>query len=213
MSNVSALILEDDDLTRLSVQAILESAGFQTVDSFKTAAQAISHAKKNFPQVAFLDVHLGRGPTGIDAAHQLRKNDPQIGIVFLTTFEDPRLLSESRPLPQGSQYLVKKDVKNAQTLLMAVNNALQGKNRRTKLSPQGTLSQLSATQLGTLRLIAQGLSNAEISRQRHVTEKSVEAVITRITKILGIPKSESVNQRVHLAKLYYESIGSFQDGR
>ena len=96
---------------------------------------------------------------------------------------------------------------------MAVNNALQGKNRRTKLSPQGTLSQLSATQLGTLRLIAQGLSNAEISRQRHVTEKSVEAVITRITKILGIPKSESVNQRVHLAKLYYESIGSFQDGR
>lgn len=202
-----ALVVEDDDLTRLSLSAALSSADINVVGVAKTSAEAIDLARIHFPDVALLDVHLGRGPSGVDVAHELRKIDPRVGIVFLSTFEDPRLISESRPLPEGSQYLLKKDVASMQHITTAISSSREGKNRRGASVRTGSLSQLSDVQLETLRLVAQGLSNVEIARRRHVTEKSIEAIISRLAKSLGVFKNEGSNQRVHLARLYFESVG------
>jgi two-component system nitrate/nitrite response regulator NarL len=204
---LSALVVEDDDLTRLSLAAALESAGLVVVATAKTSAEAIDLAKIHFPDVALLDVHLGRGPSGVDVGHELRKIDPRVGIVFLSTFEDPRLIAETRPLPEGSQYLLKKDVASIQHITVAIDASREGKNRRGAAQRAGLLSALSDIQLETLRLVAQGLSNVEISRRRHVTEKSIEAIISRLAKTLGVFKNEGTNQRVHLARLYFESVG------
>lgn len=203
----TALVIEDDDLTRVSLVAALASAGLSVIASAKTSAEAIDLAKKHFPHIALIDLHLGRGPTGVDVAHELRKNDPRIGIVFLTSFEDPRLISESKPLPQGSQYLVKKDVSSIDVIAQAISSSLEGKNRRIAPERPGSMSQLSNVQLETLRLLAQGLSNTEIARRRQVTEKSIEASITRLLKSLNISKTADSNQRVQLARLYFESQG------
>lgn len=207
MPSTTALVLEDDDLMRVSLAAALSSAGLSVIVQAKTSADAIENAQKYFPHIAVLDLHLGRGPTGVDVAHELRKNDPQIGIVFLTSFEDPRLIAESRPLPQGSQYLLKKDVSSIEMIMQAIEASRVGKNRRSSTDLPSILSQLSNVQLETLRLIAQGLSNTEIARRRQVTEKSIEASITRLLKTLNLPKSEDSNQRVQLARLYFESRG------
>jgi DNA-binding NarL/FixJ family response regulator len=203
----TALVIEDDDLTRVSLVAALASAGLTVIASAKTSAEAIDLAKKHFPHIALVDLHLGVGPTGIDVAHELRKNDPRIGIVFLTSFEDPRLISETRPLPQGSQYLLKKDVSSIEVIAQAISASLEGKSRRISSELPGTMSKLSDVQLETLRLLAQGLSNTEIARRRQVTEKSIEASITRLLKSLNIHKAEDSNQRVQLARLYFESQG------
>lgn len=203
----TALVIEDDDLTRVSLVAALTSAEIEVVGHSALSSEGIDFAKKLSPQVALLDVHLGRGPTGVDVAHELRKHDPRIGIVFLTSFEDPRLISEKRPLPQGSQYLLKKDVSAIETITSAINASLVGKNRRSPSELHGQLSQLSDVQLETLRLVAQGLSNAEIANRRNVTEKSVEASIARLFKTLNVEKTHSSNQRVVLARLFFESQG------
>ena len=203
----TALVIEDDDLMRVSLVAALASADVDVVASAKTSADALELAHTLFPQVALVDLHLGRGPTGVDVAHELRKNDPRIGIVFLTSFEDPRLIAESKPLPQGSQYLLKKDVGSIDEIVGAITSSLEGKNRRISTELPSNMSQLSDVQLETLRLVAQGLSNTEIARRRQVTEKSIEASITRLLKSLNIPRDEGSNQRVQLARLYFESQG------
>lgn len=203
----TALVIEDDDLMRVSLVAALASADVDVVDSAKTSAEALELAHTLFPQVALVDLHLGRGPTGVDVAHELRKNDPRIGIVFLTSFEDPRLIAETKPLPQGSQYLLKKDVGSIDEIAEAITASLEGKNRRISTELPSNMSQLSDVQLETLRLVAQGLSNTEIARRRQVTEKSIEASITRLLKSLNIPRDEGSNQRVQLARLYFESQG------
>ena len=203
----TALVIEDDDLMRVSLVAALASADVDVVASAKTSADALELAHTHFPQVALVDLHLGRGPTGVDVAHELRKNDPRIGIVFLTSFEDPRLIAESKPLPQGSQYLLKKDVGSIDEIVGAITSSLEGKNRRISTELPSNMSQLSDVQLETLRLVAQGLSNTEIARRRQVTEKSIEASITRLLKSLNIPRDEGSNQRVQLARLYFESQG------
>lgn len=203
----TALVIEDDDLMRVSLVAALASADVEVVASAKTSAEALELAHTLFPQVALVDLHLGRGPTGVDVAHELRKNDPRIGIVFLTSFEDPRLIAETKPLPQGSQYLLKKDVGSIDEIAEAITASLEGKNRRISTELPSNMSQLSDVQLETLRLVAQGLSNTEIARRRQVTEKSIEASITRLLKSLNIPRDEGSNQRVQLARLYFESQG------
>lgn len=203
----TVLIVEDDDLTRVSMTAVISSAGFEVIASTKTSAEALDSANALFPSVALVDLHLGRGPNGIDVAYELRKNDPQIGIVFLTTYDDPRLISDTRGLPQGSQYLLKSTVSDVQEIIEAIERSLQGSSRRENNVRTGALSELSNVQLATLSLLAQGLSNTEIAKRRHVTEKSVEAVINRLAKALSLPQSEQTNQRVQLAKIYFESTG------
>ena len=203
----TALVIEDDDLMRVSLVAALTSAGITVIASAKTSSEALDLAQSTYPQVALVDLHLGRGPSGVDVAHELRKIDPRVGIVFLTSFEDPRLIAETRSLPIGSQYLLKKDVSSIQVIVAAIEASLEGKSRRTATELPSQMSQLTDVQLETLRLIGQGLSNAEIARRRQVTEKSIEASVTRLLKTLNIPKTETSNQRVQLARLYFESRG------
>lgn len=204
---ITVLVVEDDDLSRISIAAALSAAGFSVAGSAKTSADALKLSRACPPQCALIDVHLGKGPNGIDVAHELRKRDPSIGIVFLTTFEDPRMLSGSRPLPQGSQYLVKQNVSDLDEIAHSIDRSLQGKSRRVAVNTTGSLSHLSATQLITLRLLADGLSNSEIARLRHVSEKSVEAVINRVAQSLNVPRSARSNTRVQLARIYFEATG------
>jgi two-component SAPR family response regulator len=78
----------------------------------------IEFAKKNRPDVAVLDYNLGKGPNGIDLAKQLRRIQPEIGIVLLTAFLNPAELdSKISQLPAGSRYLVKHSVSDIQVLV------------------------------------------------------------------------------------------------
>jgi two-component system nitrate/nitrite response regulator NarL len=203
-----ALVVEDDSLTRLSLVAALEKSGIFVAAHTSTAGEAIAEASKTRPNVALLDLHLGNGPTGIDVARALRRTDPSIGIVFLTSYDDPRLLTPSLPpLPAGSRYLTKRSVTDLKILLDAIGASMSTK-RSAASQHIAAFGDLSDVQIETLRLVAQGLSNAEIAKRRFVKPKSVELTISRVAKALGIAQDSSQNQRVHIAKVYFRAVGS-----
>lgn len=200
------LLLEDDEFIRMSVEAALGAAGFKVVASCSTASEAIEKAQLTLPNVAVLDLHLGIGPTGIDVAKVLRRNNPAIGLVILSSYEDPRLLSTFLPqAPSGTRYLVKKDVKSLDQLASEIHLALN----RSKVSPKAnsTLSNLTDVQIETLKLVANGFSNAEIAKRRSVNEKAIEATLSRVAKALDLELDKSQNQRVNIARFYFEAIG------
>lgn len=206
--NIRVAVVEDDTLTRLAIVAALTSAGLTVQINAGSAAEAVANTSETNVDVAVLDLHLGAGPTGIDVALALRRKNPKVGLVFLTSFDDPRLLNRSLPaLPAGSQYLIKDSIKDIGTLMQAVKAALSGNAPTAKPGSQGELRALTDTQLETLRYLAQGLSNAEIAKKRFVTEHSVEVTISRIAKILGLSADATRNQRVHMAKVYFRSVG------
>lgn len=203
----SVLIVEDDPLTLMSLAAAVEKSGVPLVGKTTKAGEATDIARANGSDVALLDLHLGLGPTGLDVAYALRKQNPQIGIVFLTSYDDPRLLHPSLPeLPSGSIYMTKRSVSDMGVLSQALEDSTAVSRKRSGriISP---LAQLSNAQIETLRLVAQGLSNAEIARQRFVTPKSVELMISRVAKHLGITQDAAQNQRVHIAKVYFRAVG------
>lgn len=202
------LLLEDDDFTRVSVEAALKSAGMSVIASSNKAAEAIQLAEVTKPNVAVLDLHLGVGPTGIDVARVLRRSDPGIGIVLLTSYEDPRLLSATlgQP-PSGSRYVLKKDIKSIENLVIEIGMAL--KRIPKKAQPENSsMHDLTDNQIETLRLVAQGLSNAEIARRKEVSEKSIEAILNRVAKSLNLQNDKNQNQRVNIARVYFSAMGN-----
>jgi DNA-binding NarL/FixJ family response regulator len=112
---------------------------------------------------AVLDVHLGDGPSGFEVAQKLRQESPTIGIVFLTSFEDPRLFTKSVPeLPVGSKYLVKQGIENLTEIEKFVDEAVDAPHAPLS-GIDSTLSELADQQIEVLRLLARGMTNAEIA--------------------------------------------------
>jgi len=70
------------------------------------------------------------------------------------------------------------------------------------------MSQLTDVQIQTLRLVANGLTNAEISRVRFVSEKSVEQIVSRIAQVLNVQPDRGKNMRVQLVGEYFKWIGA-----
>ena len=202
------LVLEDDPFTRLSLVAALSHFGHDVVIEEASAGAAIARSKIAKPDAAVIDLHLGQGPTGIDVARELRKINPLVGLVLLTSFDDPRLLNPSLPpIPSGTVYMTKQGVSNLSELKAAVQKSLENKSDGMDVAHVPAFGVLSDIQIETLRLVAQGLSNAEIAKRRFIKEKSVELTISRMAKSLGIESNISANQRVHIARVYFRAIG------
>jgi DNA-binding NarL/FixJ family response regulator len=207
-------LVEDDSFTRLTLATSLRSQGIQIVIDTDSASDALREFDEAKPHVALLDLHLGKGPTGIDLALEFRSKNPNIGIVFLTSFEDPRLLNPNLPLlPYRSIYLHKNEIADIWKILDALRSSVDKSKILSMPSKKGKspVSQLSDVQLETLRLMSQGLSNAEIAKRRSVTEKSIELAISRLAKILGVEKDSTINQRVHMANVYFRALGQMKN--
>jgi len=120
-TKLNVMLVEDDDFTRATVKSALQGQGINIVYDTAFVKEGIEFAKKNRPDVAVLDYNLGKGPNGIDLANQLRRMQPEIGIVLLTAFLNPAELdTKIAQLPAGSRYLVKHSVSNIKVLVKEI---------------------------------------------------------------------------------------------
>ena len=204
-----ALIVEDDGLTRSSVASALRLQGLEVVGEASSASEAMQLARSNNPDLAILDLDLGSGPNGADIAVALRRLNPQIGIVILTTYDSPRLLSEEAPdLPLRTVFLRKRDVESVADLMLAVRQCMEPRNRAVLHTP-GVADGFTDAQLAIMRAVAEGYTNAEIARRRSVSERAVEQMMRRVAQRLGLQSDSSAfNQRVQITRAYLEMTGN-----
>lgn len=90
MAPLRILVVENETFVAEDIRHILEDAGHTVVGIAKTVGDALKLARKSKPQLAFLDVDLGNGESGLDAADQLAKDFGVPG-VFLTDCADFRV--------------------------------------------------------------------------------------------------------------------------
>lgn len=203
------MIVEDDAFTRATIKASLQLQGLEVIHDTSNVASAMKVARNSRPEAAVIDLDLGKGPNGIDLAIGLRNAVPDIGIVLLTGFEDPRLLNpEVGKLPKGSKYLVKQRVADVEVLYEAIKNSIDSaKKSGSRKDVYVPTLDLPSAQMETLRLIALGYSNEKIARERGITEKSVEQSISRLVQHFDISEAEQ-NKRVELARMFFKASGS-----
>ncbi|AWU97698.1 response regulator [Azospirillum ramasamyi] len=80
------LLVEDEVLIALEQQLYLESVGHSVIGPAVTAMEAVEMAEADGPDLALVDVHLGMGTNGIDAARSL--NALGVPCLFITSFRD-----------------------------------------------------------------------------------------------------------------------------
>jgi two-component system, NarL family, invasion response regulator UvrY len=201
----SILVVEDEQFTRTMLGASLQSLGFEIAGLCATAACAIETQTSTRIDVALLDLDLGPGPSGIDVAYALRETSPALGVVFLTSYSDPRIKDPSeRILPRGARFLVKSKLEDPETLRLTL---LDARHSPLRTAPHHVARhQLTPNQITVLRLVAFGSTNAEIARELEVTEKAVERTLQRISEHLGLDDVPG-NRRVHLARAYGDLSG------
>lgn len=77
------LIVEDEILIALELESLLQDLGHDVVGMAASSAEALSLGQELKPDLAFVDVHLADGPTGVDVARQLAAQH-QVTVLFMT---------------------------------------------------------------------------------------------------------------------------------
>lgn len=204
------LVVENDPLTRGLLAELLEKQGFE-VATAATASDARRVCAVADPDALVLDVDLGPGPTGFDVADVLMAEWPHLAVVFLTNLPDARFAGrDPRSLPDGVAYLRKERLTDSSSLVAALDESLRGSvsaDHRHDRDPRRPLAGLSRTQISVLRLVALGLSNAQIAESRGTTVRAVHSVITRALDAIGFEGSEEGSGRVAAARSYMLAAG------
>ena len=76
------LLVEDEYLVATSLKFLLETMGYEVVGVADDVASAINEAERTHPQLAFVDIQLAQGDSGLDAAAELQKRG--VICIFLT---------------------------------------------------------------------------------------------------------------------------------
>lgn len=202
------VLVEDDSLLRSLLASQLRLWGFG-VHTAGSAAEATKLCLDVDPDGVVLDVDLGTGANGFQLAEALGRQLPHLAIVFLTRFPDARSsISRMSPALRGASYVNKNAIDESDELLEAINAALNDAGRTVKgpaLSTQ-PLAGLTRRQLDVLRMMHDGKTNAQITRERGTTLSATENLITRIFRELEIDRNVA-NPRAIAVRKYAEAYG------
>jgi DNA-binding NarL/FixJ family response regulator len=214
------LIVNDDAFELSLLSAALRLHSVNVIGEAQTIPIAQNLFKSLQPDVVIIDIQFC-GEEGVSLARSLRKVKADLGVILITSCPDLRLLGlREKDIPLGSKIILKKSI--ADLLVIKDSIALSIKSSTTKekmawVDSHGSLhensfisvlSDFTDIQIETLRLLATGLSNAEIGRRRFVSEKSVEQIVARIAQHFGFLPDRTKNLRVLLTGEYFKWLGA-----
>jgi DNA-binding NarL/FixJ family response regulator len=210
---IRVLVADDQELVRDGFGAILDTQpDIEVVGAAADGAEAVRLARESDPDVVLMDVRMP-GVDGIQAARQLLSGTDRPRVLMLTTFDHDEYVYEA--MRAGASGFLLKDVPRDQ-LIAGVRAAARGDallapaiTRRlveqfVRRPPPGSrapeeLDTLSDRELEVLRLVARGLSNAEIAAELVVSEATVKTHVAHVLQKLRL------RDRIQAIVLAYES--------
>jgi DNA-binding NarL/FixJ family response regulator len=196
---IRVLVADDQTLVRTGFRVILEAEGdIEVVAEAETGTAAVRQAQLVAPDVVLMDIRMPE-LDGLSATEQIRRQPNPPTVIVLTTFDQNEYVY--RALRAGAAGFLLKDSPSSR-LIAAVRAAATGDSliepaitRRLverfveAPQPQGLpaeLTSLTERELDVLRLIARGLSNAEIAAELVVAETTVKTHVARVLTKLGV---------------------------
>lgn len=200
--SIRVVVADDQELVRAGFSMILEAQpDIEVVAEAGDGAEAVAAVQRHTPDVLLLDIRM---PVmdGLDAARRVC-GQSSCKVVMLTTFDLDEYVYEA--LYAGASGFLLKDVRR-DDLVHAVRVVAAGdsllaptvtrrlvadivRRRREEAAAEVTpdrLDVLTAREVETLRLLARGLSNAEIATTLFVSEHTVKTHVSNVLSKLGL---------------------------
>ncbi|MBP2437137.1 response regulator [Microbacterium amylolyticum] len=202
------LIVEDSVLLREGLVRLLEDAEHEVVAALPDAFDVMRQVDDTDPDLAIVDVRLPPTFTdeGIRAALALRQQNPTLAVLVFSQYVEERYASELIAQPGGAVgYLLKDRVTDVSDFLESIERIREGATvldpevvaqLLTRRSRDEKMQRLTERERTVLSLIAEGKSNAAISKLLFVSEGAVEKHITSIFQKLDLEQDQRGNRRV-----------------
>jgi len=210
---IRVLIADDQALVRGGFRMILEAQkDIEVVGEANDGLEAVAQAKELQPDVVLMDIRMPE-LDGLEATRRLLAGDGAMRVLMLTTFDLDEYVYEA--MKAGASGFLLKDVP-PERLAEAVRVVAAGESLLAPVitqrlieeyvrrpppgsGPPAELSELTEREFEVLKLMARGLSNAEIADQLFLSEATVK---THVTHVLAKLK---LRDRVQAVVLAYES--------
>ena len=210
MSRLRVVIADDQPLMRAGFKTVLEATGtIEVVAEAGDGEEAIRAAETHAPDVILMDIRMPR-VDGLEATRRL----PRQRVLILTTFGLDEYIVEA--LRAGASGFLLKDARPQELVAavraVAAGDAVLSAPVTRRLLDQiahrlpapvsredGALAELTERELEVLRLMAGGLSNAEIAGALVVSEATVKGHVSNLLGKLGL------RDRVQAVILAYEA--------
>jgi NarL family two-component system response regulator LiaR len=193
------------------VRAFLETQpGIAVVAEAGDGEEAVRLATEHAPDVALMDLIMP-GMDGVEATRRLVARSPRTNVIMLTSYHDDEHIFPA--IRAGALSYVLKEV-GPDELAAAVRKAAEGEAvlhprvaarvvrelHGARRDEPNVFQELSDRELEVLKLIAEGMSNAEIAGRLYVSEKTVKS---HVSNILG---------KLHLADRTQAAVYAWRQG-
>jgi DNA-binding NarL/FixJ family response regulator len=209
---IRVLICDDQALVRSGFRMILEArSDLEVVGEAEDGLQAVELAGQTDPHVVLMDVRMPN-LDGLEATRLIVASGSSAKVIVLTTYDvDEHVYAAVRA---GASGFLLKDVQPTQLVdairVVAAGDALLAPSVTRRLldkfasslsdrAPPDSLSSLTDREIEVLRLLATGLSNAELAERLFVSEATVKTHVSSVLRKLG------VRDRVQAVVLAYDA--------
>jgi DNA-binding NarL/FixJ family response regulator len=194
---ITVFLMDDHEVVRQGVRALLESTGeIVVVGEAANAQEALARIPAVRPDVAVLDVRVPDG-NGIEVCRDVRSaHDTRC--LILTSYSDDEALFEA--IMAGASGYVLKQVRGNE-LISAVKRVAAGESLldpaitgrvlerlRKPAHEDDRLSSLTPQERRILHLIADGMTNRQIANEMHLAEKTIKNYVSNLLAKLGMER-------------------------
>jgi DNA-binding NarL/FixJ family response regulator len=216
-ARLRVLIAEDQYLTREGTRRLLDERDeLEVVGVASDLGSVLEQARRLRPDVIVMDIKMppSYSMEGIEAAHAIKEERPETGVVMLTQHDDEgyvwALLERG---VAGYGYLHKVRVGDVDQLVRAIREVAAGGSvldprivetllRQRARKPGSPLAMLTPPVIDVLRLMAEGKSNQAIADALYVSVGTVEKRIAAVFSALGLGAEPDLNRRVAAVLIY-----------
>jgi DNA-binding NarL/FixJ family response regulator len=208
---ITIAVAEDNLLVREGIQQLLAlQPELEVVASCGSLDELLEAIECKHPRVVLTDIRMPPSNTdeGIRLAAELRESQPEMGVVVLSQYAEPRYaLALLGSGCDGRAYLLKERVHDRAELTSAIETVAHGGSiidpkivevlvAAKARAERSSLSELTAREREVLAEIAQGKSNTAIAQTLVLTKRAVEKHINSIFLKLNLSEAENVSKRV-----------------
>ena len=198
---------DDDVLLREGLTTVLERSDFQVVGQAGDATQLLDLVREHEPELVIVDIRMPptHSTEGLDAAHTIREEFPETGILVLSAHVEIEEATELLATGDRIGYLLKGRVLDVDEFIDSLQRIAAGGSvvdpevvqaLVSARSTQAAVETLSSREVDVLRLMAEGLSNAGIAAALHLSLRTVESHIGHIMNKLDIEETTEGHRRV-----------------